>query len=264
MSKKHKETVQRQFAKTAEAFSTYAVRDTPQVLAEKVEFAKPQATDLALDVACGSGALVLALAPRVQWARGLDLTPEMLARARAFQAERQIPNAAFVCGDSDQLPFRDASFDLVTCQCAFHHMPKPELALKEMIRVTKPEGRLMLIDTLAPESDSKFELHNRIEKLRDPSHTVTLRLTTFLQMFDDEALEVTRQALRRRSRSFNQWMLRAGLEPHRKRYQETRQMLEDSLAGDRAGFSATPQGDDIEIIHNEGMFLLRKAAGREQ
>ena len=65
-------------------------------------------------------------------------------------------------------------------------------------------------------------------------------------------------ALRRRARSFNQWMLRAGLEPHHKRYQETRRLLEDSLAGDRAGFSARPQGEDIEIVHNEGMFLLAR------
>ena len=48
---KHKEAVQKQFTKTADAFSTYAVRDTPEVLAEKVELIKPQPTDLALDVA---------------------------------------------------------------------------------------------------------------------------------------------------------------------------------------------------------------------
>ncbi len=77
MSKKHKEAVQQHFTKTAEAFSKYALRDTPEVLAEKVEFARPQSTDLALDVACGPGALVLKLAPRVRFARGSDLTEEM-------------------------------------------------------------------------------------------------------------------------------------------------------------------------------------------
>ena len=261
MSKKHKVTVQKQFTKTAEAFSVYAVRDTAAVVAEKVEFAKPQPTDVVLDVACGPGAFVLALAPRVQFARGLDLTPEMLARARAFQAERQISNADFVCGDSDQLPFPDGSFDLVACQMAFHHLAKPELTLKEMVRVARPQGRLLVIDSLAPESDSKFDLHNRIEQMRDPSHTITLRLTTLLEMFDDQGLEIIRQALRRRPRSFNHWMLRAGLEPKLKRYQETRKLLENSMEGDRAGFAATPQDDDIQIIHNEGIFLLtRKVA----
>jgi ubiquinone/menaquinone biosynthesis C-methylase UbiE len=258
MSKKHRQTVQKQFAKTVDAFSKYAVRDTLEVLAEKVEFARPQPTDAALDVACGPGAFVLALAPRVDFARGIDLTEEMIRQARAFQLERQILNAAFDCGDAEQLPYPDAAFDLVSCQMSFHHMPKPELALKEIVRVTKPEGRVLLIDALGPESDAKFELHNQIENLRDPSHTASLRLTTFLQMFEDYGLEILRQTMRRRQRSFNHWMLRAGLEPKHQRYLETRKLLEDSIPGDRGGYSPTVQGDDILIVHNEGMFLLSK------
>jgi ubiquinone/menaquinone biosynthesis C-methylase UbiE len=256
MSKKHKEAVQKQFTKTAEAFSTFAMRDTPEVLKEKVDFAKPQPTDVVVDIACGPGAFALALAPRVQFVRGVDLTAEMLRRARAFQAEKQIVNAAFVQGDAEQLPFPSGTFDLVSCQCSFHHMPKPQHVLAEMIRVTKPEGRLLIIDPLAPESEAKFEIYNRIEVLRDPSHTLTLRLTDFLKLFDEGGLEILRQSLRRRQRSFNNWMLRGGHAPGTKKYIETRRLLEDSMEGDRAGFSPKADGEDIQIVHNEGMFLL--------
>jgi len=117
---------------------------------------------------------------------------------------------------------------------------------------------LLVIDPLAPESDSKFELYNRIERLRDPSHATTLRLTDFLRMFDEAGLEILRQALRRRPRSFNNWMVRGGNPPGTKRYVEARKLLEDAMAGDRAGFSAQPQGEDIQIVHNEGMFLLTR------
>jgi len=258
MSKKHKETVQRQFTKTADAFAKFAVRDSVDVLAEKVEFAKPLAHERVLDVACGPGAFVLAVAPRVSFAVGIDLTPEMLRQARQFQTEKQVLNAAFARADAECLPFPDACFDLVSCQHAFHHIPKPEPVLLEMVRVTKPEGRVLLLDPLAPESDAKFELYNHIERLRDPSHTSSLRLTTFLSIFEEHGLEVVRQSLRRRPRSFNQWMQRAGLEPGRKRYAETRQQLEASMPGDKAGFSARADGDDIQIIHNEGTFLLRR------
>lgn len=258
MSKKHREAVQKQFTKTAEAFSTFAIRDTPEVLKEKVEFAKPQPTDVALDIACGPGAFVVALAPRVHASRGVDLTPEMLRRARTHQAERQIANAAFVRGEVEELPFRNGVFDLVSCQCAFHHLQKPHAVLREMLRVAKPEGRLVIIDPLAPESDAKYEIYNRIELLRDPSHTLTLRLTEFLRMFDEEGLEILRQSLRRRPRSFNNWMLRSGHAPGTKRYNETRKLMEDSMAGDRSGFSAKAQGEDMEIVHNEGMFLLTR------
>jgi len=135
-------------------------------------------------------------------------------------------------------------------------MPKPQLVLAEMIRVAKPEGRLLIIDPLAPESESKFEIYNRIEVLRDPSHTLTLRLTDFLKLFDEGGLEILRQSLRRRQRSFNNWMLRGGHAPGTKKYIETRQLLEDSMAGDKAGFSPKADGEDIQIVHNEGMFLL--------
>jgi ubiquinone/menaquinone biosynthesis C-methylase UbiE len=256
MSKSHKATVQKQFTKTADAFTQWAVRDSPEVQAEKVEFVKPQPTDLALDVACGPGTFALALAPRVGLARGIDLTEELLRRARQSQVESNILNAAFDRGDAEQLPYPDTAFDLVTCQCSLHHMSKPVLALKEMVRVMKPEGRLAIIDALSPESDSKFELHNRIECARDPSHALALRLTSFLKIFEELGLEITRQSLKRRQRSFNQWMLRAGLEPGHKRYKQTRKLLEESIPGDRAGYSAQVQGDDILIVHNEGMFLL--------
>ncbi len=261
MSKKHKETVQKQFTKTAEAFSVFAMRDTPEVLREKVDFAKPQPTDIALDIACGPGAYVLALAPLVHSVRGIDLTPEMLNRARGYRAERQIANADFVRGEAEQIPFADGAFSLVSCQCSFHHMPKPKVILNEMARVMKPEGRLFIIDPVAPESDSKFEIYNRIEVLRDPSHTLTLRLTEFLRLFDDAGLEIQRQSLRRRQRSFDNWMLRGGHAPGTKKYAEARKLMESSMNGDKSGFSAQPDGTDIKIIHNEAMFLLVRKSG---
>ena len=256
MSKSHNAIVQKQFTKTADAFTQWAVRDSPEVLVERVEFVKPQATDLALDVACGPGTFVLELAPRVGFARGIDLTEELLRRARQSQLERNILNAAFDRGEAEQLPYPDGVFHLVTCHCSLHHMLQPRVVLKEMVRVIKPEGRLGIIDTLSPESDAKFELHNRIESVRDPSHTLSLRLTTFLKMFEDFGLEIARQLLKRRQRSFNQWMLRAGLKAGHKPYQETRQLLEESMQGDCAGYSAQVQDDDMSIVHHEGMFLL--------
>ena len=259
MSRKHKETVQKQFSKTVDAFSKYAVRDSREILQEKVAFAKPQASDLALDVACGPGGLVLALAPHVRFARGIDLTEAMLRQARAFQAEGGISNAAFDRGDAEQLPYADATFDLVTCQCSLHHVPKPELPVREMARVVKPQGRVMIIDSIAPEMDEKFELFNRIERLRDPSHSSALRLTTFLSIFEESRLSVLRQAIKRRTRSFNQWMIRAGNGPSQKGYQEVRRLVEDSIRGDRAGFSPKIEDDDITIVHNEAMFLLTPA-----
>jgi ubiquinone/menaquinone biosynthesis C-methylase UbiE len=264
MSKKHTQTVQKQFTKTAETFIKRHPRDTPQMLAERASFAKPQAEDRALDVACGGGSLVVELAPRVRSAFGVDLTRAMLAHALELQKERGIQNAAFACGEAERLPFPDRFFDLVSCQFSIHHMPKPEAVLREMARVAKPEGRILVVDTLGPESEEKWVLHQQIEMLRDPSHTASLRLTRFLGIFEALGLEVTRQKLNRREGSFHEWMLRAGLDGGEPRYAQARRLLEESIPGDRAGFSPRPDGEDILITHNEGMFLLVKSSQFER
>lgn len=137
----HQQAIQEQFTRTAEAFAKFATRDTPEMLAERLEFAGLRPHELVLDVACGPGAFVIAAAPQVRFATGVDLTPEMLRQARAFQAGRGIANAAFELGEAERLPYGDGTFDLVSCQFAFHHMPRPETTLVEMRRVTKPADR---------------------------------------------------------------------------------------------------------------------------
>lgn len=263
MSKKHRAAVQRQFTKTRDAFADFAVRDSADIVAERVEFAKLDPGGLTLDVACGPGTLALAFAPHVRFSRGIDVTAPMLVRAREFQRERQIANACFDQGEAERLPYPDGTFDLVSCQFAFHHMQRPESALREMARVARAEGRLLVVDTVGPESEEKWALHNRIDILRDPSHTASLRLTALLQMFEEAGLAVIRQSLKRRPRLFDDWMLRAGIVPADARYGEARKLIEDSIPGDRAGLSPTISASDLAILHYEASFLMRKGTAVE-
>ena len=253
-----RQTVQEQFTRTAEAFSVYAKRDTPEVLAERLDFAGISPGQLLLDVACGPGAFVLASAPRVRFARGLDLTAEMLRHARRFQQEHGVTNAAFDRGAAEQLPYASCSFDLVSCQFAFHHLPNPEAAFREMARVAVPAGRLFLVDSVGPDDGARAELYNQIERLRDPSHTTTLSLRGIRNLCASNGLEVVKEVVRDRARSFNDWMLRAGAGPTDARYMATRQAMEGSIPGDRAGFSARSSRDDLTIVHQEGMFLIAR------
>lgn len=260
MSKKHRAVTQKQFTKTLDAFTEFAVRDTREDVEARIALVRPQPGEMALDVACGPGTLVLALAPRVGFARGIDITPAMLNRARERQRELGLANVAFELGDAEQLPYADAAFDLVCCQFAFHHMTAPEIALREMLRVLRPAGRIMIVDSVAPESDEKWDLRHRIETLRDPSHTAAFRLTAFLSLFDRLGLQVQRQRLKGHTRSFDQWMLRAGLEPSGPRYREIRKLLEDSMPADGAGYSATPHDGDILITQHEVTFVVGSAS----
>ncbi len=101
-------------------------------------------SDRLLDVGCGPGAAVREAAPLVACATGLDLSPAMIARARAGAAG--IWNVQFVEGDSAELPFSDGAFSAVLSTTSFHHYPDPDRALTEMHRVLEPSGRIALGD----------------------------------------------------------------------------------------------------------------------
>ncbi len=97
-----------------------------------------------LDVGCGTGFLIdmLAKQHRARYA-GLDLSDKMIEEAQ----KKHIPEAEFVTGSADRLPFSAAGFDVVTCSQSFHHYPYPEKAMAEAFRVLKPGGLYILSDT---------------------------------------------------------------------------------------------------------------------
>lgn len=99
----------------------------------------------ALDAGCGTGFLSLELAARGHRATGVDFAPAMLARARAKAAERGLA-VRFEEADAEQLPFADASFDLVISRHVLWTLPHPEAAVGEWLRVLRPGGRLAIID----------------------------------------------------------------------------------------------------------------------
>lgn len=102
----------------------------------------------ALDIGSGTGSWLAMIAGSPLPSRvlvGLDYSAAMCGVAHAkAQAIDDAP--VFVNGDSEHLPFGDGSFDLVTCSHSFHHYPNQAAAVREMRRVLRPGGRLMLID----------------------------------------------------------------------------------------------------------------------
>ncbi len=96
-----------------------------------------------LDVGCGDGALVCAAASRGADATGLDPDPAMLAAAR-MRARGAHVQAAFVDGRIEQIPFGDASFDIVVAVTVLCFLADASGAVREMARVLRPGGRLVL------------------------------------------------------------------------------------------------------------------------
>jgi ubiquinone/menaquinone biosynthesis C-methylase UbiE len=96
-----------------------------------------------LDVGCGTGVVLERLAGRGQ-AIGVDLSLDMLAKAALRQRKRG-SGAALVCGNAEQLPFPDGSFESVVSTFAMNAMPDLEKTLAEMLRVLQAGGSLAFI-----------------------------------------------------------------------------------------------------------------------
>jgi SAM-dependent methyltransferase len=103
----------------------------------------------ALDVGCGAGtdSLVAALMVGPEGTvAAIDMTPEMLEKARAGAAELGLENLTFVEGEAERLPFADASFDVVVSNGVIDLIPDKDAVFSELRRVLVPGGRLQIAD----------------------------------------------------------------------------------------------------------------------
>ena len=123
-------------------------------------------TEVALDSGCGTGALAFALAPHVGEVVGVDTREDFLEAARGAAPE----NVRLVDGDATALPFGYATFDIAGCARVLHHVRRPELAVSELVRVTRPGGRLLIADQLGSIDPLRSLEMDRFERLRDPGH----------------------------------------------------------------------------------------------
>ncbi|MES0028640.1 methyltransferase domain-containing protein [Mesorhizobium sp. M0040] len=135
-----------------------------------LRLAKLQPGEAMLDVACGTGTLAIAAKRLVGsdgTVTGVDASAEMIERARA-KAERSALDLTFVNGTAQELPFKDAQFDVVVGTLMLHHLSKPVRSafIREAARVLKPAGRLLLIDFGRPVRKSglpRLHKHGHIE-----------------------------------------------------------------------------------------------------
>lgn len=110
------------------------------------------AGERALDLCTGTGDLALELADRVTPSGevvGLDASPEMLVRARQ-KADAAGARAVFVEGDACDLPFEDDTFDAATVAFGARNLPDLDAGLREMARVVRPGGRVVVLEITTP------------------------------------------------------------------------------------------------------------------
>ena len=145
-----------------------------------------QAEDRFLDVGCGTGAAVRAAAAVAERAVGVDIAPRMIERATELAVD--LPNAEFVVGDSEELPFAGGEFTAALCTASLHHYPHPRQALAEIGRVLGAGGRLALADGTRDRALARIA--DRMLRVFDRSHVRLYRTDELVAMLEDAGFDV--------------------------------------------------------------------------
>jgi ubiquinone/menaquinone biosynthesis C-methylase UbiE len=206
MAESNVDDVRARFGATAELVADHALQQIEMVREQLRSFVAPNGDERALDAGTGAGTLALALAPLVREVVGVDVVPELLARAR----EGAPANVTFVEGDATALPFESGSFDLSCSRRTLHHIARPERAVAELARVTVPGGHIFVDDQVAPVDPLAALELDRFEQARDPSHTRTLPDIDLRHLFEANELVLIRANFQNHTRKLDYYLDLAG------------------------------------------------------
>lgn len=117
-----------------------------------------------IDVSCGGGRLLKTIENSNSKLElfGIDITPGFLA------LNPKLSNINFLTAEATQLPFPDNTFDVTICSLSMHHYPNVANVLKEMCRVTKPNGSVYITDIMPTNNKTQY-LYNKV-RCREPYH----------------------------------------------------------------------------------------------
>src|SRR6185503_4145841 len=143
--------------------------------------------DAVVDVGCGTGVMLPALTNAVGpdgSVTGIDHSAAFLARAQRRLTEAGLEHrVALVRGDAQALPFEDATFDVAHVERLLMHLAEPDAAIRELLRVTRPGGRIVCAEVHANGADVEnpdrhaMDLINQaaIAQIRNPAMGIELR-----------------------------------------------------------------------------------------
>lgn len=203
---------------------------------------------LGLEVAAGTCALGCSIAPYVKIMTCLDLTEKMLEVGK----NKNKDNMIFVKGEAENLPFLDESFDFVVSRLAFHHFVDIDKTFKEMKRVLKRHGKIILIDMITYDNETRFTM-DEIEKMRDFSHIKNLTENEILNLYKNNNVSVEYKNNTEIEVSLDSWLeLTKTSEITRKSIINL--IKDDILGGNKTGFN--PYLKNNQIFFNQNWFMV--------
>lgn len=204
---------QEQFGRQSRNYGrSHILADVSDVVAAVEHITLPAKAQV-LDVATGAGHTGLHFASLGHEVTCTDLAKPMLERVREAAAERGLTVSTRQHA-AEELPYTDASFDLVASRIAPHHFSSPADFVRETARVLRPGGWFLLIDGSVPDDAPEAEawLHE-VEKLRDPSHHRLLPPRKWRELCAAHGLQVQSAELRPMKQPDLEWYFEAAATP---------------------------------------------------
>ena len=226
------QAAQEQFARQSRNYGrSHILADVSDVIGALQKVTLPERACV-LDVATGAGHTGLHLASLGHEVVCADLAAPMLERVREAAAERGLTVETRQHA-AEELPYPDASFDLVTSRIAPHHFSSPESFVRETARVLRPGGWFLLIDGSVPDDAPEAEewLH-QVEKLRDPSHHRLLSPKAWTALCQTHGLFVQSAELRTLKQPDLEWYFETAATPTENRVR-VRELISQASASVR-------------------------------
>lgn len=185
-----KETVRGQYNERANIYDRRWSGYLAKTLSFLQNWAQISPTEIVLDVACGTGELERLLLQENPQQRitGVDISEEMLNTAE--QKLSTYPQVFWQTAKASELPFASCSFDIVICASSFHYFADPIASLKEMKRVIKPDGRVVILDWC-----KNYWVIQTIDlalKVGDPAYQQCYTQTEFHNLLTQAGFEIRR------------------------------------------------------------------------
>lgn len=204
----HNDVVTGQFGPRASAYLTSANHAQGADLEQLAAIASAHPGAQLLDLGCGAGHVAFFTAPHVARVVAYDLSADMLDVVAGEAAKRGLTNVTTQQGAAEHLPFEDASFDLVFSRYSAHHWADVGAALREIRRVLKPDGKLVICDVLSMGQPLFDTYLQAVEVLRDTSHVRNYSSAEWLAMAAGAGFSVASLTPRHLALDFKTWVAR--------------------------------------------------------
>ncbi|XXD11132.1 class I SAM-dependent methyltransferase [Klebsiella sp. R445] len=207
-TRSHHDNVEQQFGSQASAYLTSAVhasgRDLQRLAERLADF--PHAH--VLDMGCGAGHASFAAAGQVAKVTAYDLSSQMLEVVTQAAQDKGLSNVVTQQGYAEALPFADASFEVVISRYSAHHWHDVGQALREVKRVLKPGGVVIMMDVMSPGHPVRDVWLQTVEALRDTSHVRNYSSGEWLALTNDAGLVTNHLLTDRLPLEFTSWVAR--------------------------------------------------------